>query len=66
LKPESEGQVSKQEIMGWVAQRISAYKKIREIEFVDTIPKLGSGKILSRELVEEEKSALKKNNNLYK
>ncbi|MFW9880964.1 MAG: AMP-binding protein [Candidatus Thorarchaeota archaeon] len=55
LKPESKGKVTEQEIMDWVAQKISAYKKIREVEFVDTIPKSGSGKILRRELVEQEK-----------
>ena len=58
LKPESKGKVTEQEIMDWVAERISAYKKIREIEFVDHIPKSGSGKILRRELVEQEKNKL--------
>ncbi len=55
LKPESKGKVSEQDIMNWVAEKISAYKKIREVEFVDKIPKSGSGKILRRELVEQEK-----------
>ncbi|MFW9938014.1 MAG: long-chain fatty acid--CoA ligase, partial [Candidatus Thorarchaeota archaeon] len=58
LKYESKGKVNEQEIMDWVAERISAYKKIREVEFVDSIPKSGSGKILRRELVEKEKSKL--------
>jgi len=58
LKPESKGKVSEQEIIEWVAERISAYKKIREVEFVDEIPKSGSGKILRRELVELEKKRL--------
>ena len=56
LKEQSKGKVSEQEIMNWVAERISAYKKIREVEFVDSIPKSGSGKILRRELVELEKN----------
>ena len=55
LKKQSKGKVSEQEIMNWIAERISAYKKIREVEFVDSIPKSGSGKILRRELVELEK-----------
>jgi len=55
LKPESKGKVTEQEIMDWVAERISAYKKIREVEFVDEIPKSGSGKILRRELIDMEK-----------
>ena len=58
LKPESKGKVFEQEIIDWVAERISAYKKIREVEFVDEIPKSGSGKILRRELVELEKKRL--------
>jgi len=58
LKPESKGNVSEHEIIEWVAERISAYKKIREVEFVDEIPKSGSGKILRRELVELEKKRL--------
>jgi long-chain acyl-CoA synthetase len=59
LKPEFKGKVSEQEIMNWVAERISAYKKIREVEFIETIPKSGSGKILRRELVNREKMKLK-------
>lgn len=58
LKPEFKGQISEQNIIDWVAERISAYKKIREVEFVDTIPKSGSGKILRRELIEQEKKKL--------
>ena len=58
LKQESKGKVSEQEIIDWVAERISAYKKVREVEFVDDIQKSGSGKILRRELVKLEKERL--------
>jgi len=58
LKAESKGKVSEQEIIDWVAERISAYKKIREVEFVEEILKSGSGKILRRELVKLEKERL--------
>jgi len=58
LKSESKGKVTEQEIINWVAERISAYKKIREVEFVDIIQKSGSGKILRRELVKLEKERL--------
>jgi long-chain acyl-CoA synthetase len=58
LKPESKGKVTAQKIIDWVAERISAYKKIREVEFVDSIPKSGSGKILRRKLVDLEKSRI--------
>ena len=58
LKPDSIGKVGEQDIMEWVAEKISAYKKIREIEFVEEIPKSGSGKIMRRVLVELEKKKL--------
>ncbi len=58
LKPQSRGKVSEQDIIDWVAERISAYKKIREVEFIDSIPKTGSGKILRRDLVDLEKRKL--------
>jgi acyl-CoA synthetase (AMP-forming)/AMP-acid ligase II len=58
LKPEFKGKVTEEEIIDWVAERISAYKKIREVEFVDEIPKSASGKILRRELIDLEKERL--------
>ncbi len=58
LKPDSKGKVTEQDIMDWVADNISAYKKIREVEFVDSIPKTISGKILRRELIAQEKKKL--------
>ncbi len=58
LKTESKGKVTEEDIMEWVAEKISAYKKIREVEFVNDIPKSGSGKILRRELVQLEKNRL--------
>ncbi|KAF0690882.1 Aste57867_17774 [Aphanomyces stellatus] len=39
-----------QELMDYVATHVAPYKKIRQVVFVDTIPKSGSGKILRREL----------------
>ncbi len=44
------------EIMAWVAERVAPYKKVRDLEFVDAIPKSLSGKILRRELVERERA----------
>jgi acyl-CoA synthetase (AMP-forming)/AMP-acid ligase II len=43
------------EVMAFVAERVSSYKKVRQVEFVDTIPKSPSGKILRRLLVEQER-----------
>jgi acyl-CoA synthetase (AMP-forming)/AMP-acid ligase II len=51
------GDVSAEELMAYVAQRVAPYKKIRQLEFVDSIPKSASGKILRRVLVERERAA---------
>ncbi|MFF5975555.1 4-coumarate--CoA ligase family protein [Streptomyces sp. NPDC012769] len=39
-----------EEVMAHVAERVAPYKKIRQVEFVDTVPRAASGKILRREL----------------
>lgn len=36
------------EIITWAKERMSAYKYPREVEFIDTIPKTNSGKLLRR------------------
>jgi acyl-CoA synthetase (AMP-forming)/AMP-acid ligase II len=41
------------ELMAYVAERVAPYKRIREVEFVDEIPKSASGKILRRVLREQ-------------
>jgi acyl-CoA synthetase (AMP-forming)/AMP-acid ligase II len=46
-----------EELMAWVAERVAPYKRIREVEFVDEIPKSASGKILRRLLREEQAAA---------
>ncbi|MGD6741826.1 AMP-binding protein [Streptomyces sp. BH106] len=37
-------------LLEWVGDRVAPYKRIRTVEFVDTIPKSPAGKILRREL----------------
>jgi len=49
--------VSAEILMAFVAERLSPQKKVRRVEFIDTIPKSGSGKILRRELVERDRAA---------
>ncbi|HEY5639522.1 MAG TPA: AMP-binding protein [Dehalococcoidia bacterium] len=49
-------EVSIDELLGFVAERVAPYKKVREIEFVEAIPKTPSGKILRRELIEQERA----------
>ncbi|KUF97293.1 Zinc finger CCHC domain-containing protein 7 [Phytophthora nicotianae] len=42
--------LSEQELMDYVAGKVTGYKRVREVEFIDVIPKSLSGKILRREL----------------
>jgi acyl-coenzyme A synthetase/AMP-(fatty) acid ligase len=44
------------ELMGFVKEKKVRYKWIKEVEFVDEIPKSASGKILRRVLRDKEKS----------
>ena len=39
-------------LMDWVAEKVASHKKIRDVRFVDAIPKTLSGKLLRRVLVE--------------
>jgi acyl-CoA synthetase (AMP-forming)/AMP-acid ligase II len=48
---------SAEELMAWVAGRVASYKRVRQIEFIDSIPKSPTGKILRRVLVERDASA---------
>ena len=42
--------------MGYVAERVAPYKKLRDVEVIEQIPKSPSGKILRRVLIEREKA----------
>jgi acyl-CoA synthetase (AMP-forming)/AMP-acid ligase II len=47
-----EGDVDPDELMTYVAERVAPYKRVREVELVDEVPKSPSGKILRRILRE--------------
>ena len=47
---------SADDIMAHVAARVAPHKKVRRVEFIDAIPRVPSGKILRRQLVERERS----------
>lgn len=49
-------EISADELMAWVAERVAPYKRIREVEFIQQVPKSASGKILRRVLVEQERA----------
>ena len=50
------GDISSEQVMAFVAERVSPYKKVRQVEFVEAIPKSPSGKILRRLLVDRERA----------
>jgi fatty-acyl-CoA synthase len=56
LKPEFKGQVTEQQIADWARDNMSAYKVPRIVQFVDSLPKSGAGKVMWRELQEAEKT----------
>ncbi|HEV2611313.1 MAG TPA: long-chain fatty acid--CoA ligase [Noviherbaspirillum sp.] len=54
LKDEYRGKVGEQDIIDWSRQNMAAYKCPRIIEFMDSLPKSGSGKVQWRELQERD------------
>ncbi|MFC6157883.1 AMP-binding protein [Kribbella jiaozuonensis] len=43
-------ELTEADVMEYVAARVAPYKKIRQVEFIEAVPKAASGKILRREL----------------
>jgi len=58
LKPGFRGQVIEQQIVDWARERMAVYKAPRIVEFMDKLPKSGTGKILWRELQETQCAAV--------
>jgi len=55
LKPAAAGPATTAEaLMSWVAERVAPHKRVREVEFIDQIPKSATGKILRRLLMERQ------------
>jgi acyl-CoA synthetase (AMP-forming)/AMP-acid ligase II len=50
-------ELSAQEVMDYVAERVAPHKRVRQVEFVDEVPKSLSGKILRRVLMERDRQA---------
>jgi long-chain acyl-CoA synthetase len=47
--------VTEEELIKFVAEKVAGYKKIREVEFVNMIPRSTAGKVLRREFIERER-----------
>jgi fatty-acyl-CoA synthase len=54
LRAAAKGTVSEADIIGWCKENMAAYKYPRVVEFVDALPKSGSGKVMWRSLQEAE------------
>jgi acyl-coenzyme A synthetase/AMP-(fatty) acid ligase len=51
------GPVTAEEVLAYVAERVAPYKKIRQVEFIDRIPRTPVGKIERRSLKERGRAA---------
>ena len=54
LRAGQQGQVSEQDIIDWCRDNMAVYKAPRVVQFVDSLPKSGSGKVMWRALQEAE------------
>ncbi|CAN5608952.1 hypothetical protein BH24ACT22_BH24ACT22_12280 [soil metagenome] len=58
VQREDEDDVNEEDIIEWSKEQMAAYKYPRYVEFIDALPKSGSGKILWRELQEKEQERM--------
>jgi acyl-CoA synthetase (AMP-forming)/AMP-acid ligase II len=56
------GEISPEELMAYVAERVAPHKKVRHLEVINEIPKSASGKILRRMLVVQERAKIEAGN----
>lgn len=54
LTDAAKGKVTEEDIVAWSKQHMAAYKAPRLVEFVDALPKSGSGKVMWRQMQEQE------------
>ncbi len=54
LRPAHKGKVREQDIIDWCRENMAVYKVPRIVQFVDALPKSGSGKVMWRTLQESE------------
>jgi acyl-CoA synthetase (AMP-forming)/AMP-acid ligase II len=47
---QSGAEITAEEVMSFVAEHVAPHKKVRQVAFIDTIPKSSSGKILRKDL----------------
>ncbi|MDC8787206.1 long-chain fatty acid--CoA ligase [Roseateles koreensis] len=54
LRTEAKGKTTEQDIIDWAREHMAAYKAPKLLEFADSLPKSGSGKVMWRLLQEKE------------
>jgi acyl-CoA synthetase (AMP-forming)/AMP-acid ligase II len=57
VKQPGAADLTAEEVMTFVAERIAPHKKVRRVEFIDVVPKSASGKILRKDLRAREAAA---------
>jgi acyl-CoA synthetase (AMP-forming)/AMP-acid ligase II len=55
----TKAEVTAEQLMAYIAERVAPHKKVRAVEFVEQIPKSLTGKILRRVLIEQEREKLR-------
>ena len=51
--------INPDEVMAFISKQVATFKRVREVEFIDSIPRNPAGKILRRVLIEQEREKLK-------
>jgi fatty-acyl-CoA synthase len=54
LRPDAVGRTTAEDVIAWSREHMAAYKVPRLVEFVDALPKSGSGKVMWRLLQDKE------------
>ncbi len=54
LRADARGRTTEQDILDWCREHMAVYKAPRAVQFVDALPKSGSGKVMWRLLQEQE------------
>jgi fatty-acyl-CoA synthase len=57
LRESARGSTTEQDIIDWCRENMAVYKCPRSVQFVDVLPKSGSGKVMWRLLQEQEHAA---------
>jgi len=57
LRAEARGQVTEQQVVDWAREHMAVYKAPKVVEFAESLPKSGAGKVMWRFLQEREAAA---------